>query len=59
MDTIQLQGPNTIDLNATPDQWNQNNRAFVVGNGFDTNAAQRSDAFTIWFNDATLQEILT
>ena len=56
--TVAVGSANTIDLNATPDQWNQNNRAFVVGNGFyDTNAAQltRSDAFTIWFNgDATL-----
>ena len=49
---------NTVDDNAIGDQWNQNNRAFVIGNGFyDESAAQltRSDAFTVWFNgDATL-----
>ena len=49
---------NTVDDNAIGDQWNQNNRAFVIGNGFyDDSAAQltRSDAFTVWFNgDATL-----
>ena len=49
---------NTVDDNAIGDQWNQNNRAFVIGNGFyDESAAQltRSDAFTVWFNgDASL-----
>ena len=49
---------NTVDDNAIGDQWSQNNRAFVIGNGFyDESAAQltRSDAFTVWFNgDATL-----
>ena len=56
--TTAIGSANTIDDNATPDQWNQNNRALVVGNGFyDESAAQltRSDAFTVWFNgDATL-----
>ena len=56
--TTAIGSANTIDDNATPDQWDQNNRALVVGNGFyDESAAQltRSDAFTVWFNgDATL-----
>ena len=61
--TTAIGSANTIDDNAIPDQWDQNNRALVVGNGFyDESAAQltRSDAFTVWFNgDATLAGNLT
>ena len=56
--TTAIGSANTVDDGAIADQWNQNNRAFVVGNGFyDVDNAQltRSDAFTVWFNgDATL-----
>ena len=56
--TTAIGSANTVDDSAIVDQWNQNNRAFVIGNGFyDESAAQltRSDAFTVWFNgDATL-----
>jgi hypothetical protein len=56
--TTAIGSANTVDDSAIADQWNQNNRAFVIGNGFyDIDNAQltRSDAFTVWFNgDATL-----
>ena len=56
--TTAIGSANTVDDSAIVDQWNQNNRAFVIGNGFyDIDNAQltRSDAFTVWFNgDATL-----
>ena len=56
--TTAIGSANTVDDGAIADQWNQNNRAFVIGNGFyDVDNAQltRSDAFTVWFNgDATL-----
>ena len=56
--TTAIGSANTVDDSAIADQWNQNNRAFVIGNGFyDVDNAQltRSDAFTVWFNgDATL-----
>ena len=56
--TTAIGSANTVDEGAIADQWNQNNRAFVIGNGFyDVDNAQltRSDAFTVWFNgDATL-----
>ena len=56
--TIAIGTANTIDSNASPDEWNQSNRAFVIGNGvYDDESATltRSDAFTVWFNgDATL-----
>ena len=56
--TTAIGSANTVDDSAITDQWNQNNRAFVIGNGFyDIDNAQltRSDAFTVWFNgDATL-----
>ena len=56
--TTAIGSANTVDDSAIADQWNQNNRAFVIGNGFyDVDSAQltRSDAFTVWFNgDATL-----
>jgi hypothetical protein len=56
--TIAIGSANTLDENAIIDQWDANNRAFVVGNGYydlDTATVNRSDAFTIWFNgDATL-----
>ena len=56
--TTAIGSANTVDDSAIADQWNKNNRAFVIGNGFyDDDSAQltRSDAFTVWFNgDATL-----
>jgi hypothetical protein len=56
--TVAIGSANTIDENADSQQWNVNNRAFVVGNGYYDSALgtiTRSDAFTIRFNgDATL-----
>ena len=56
--TTAIGSANTVDDSAIADQWNQNNRAFVIGNGFydvDSVQLKRSDAFTVWFNgDATL-----
>lgn len=56
--TVAVGSANTLDPNAVTDQWNANNRAFVVGNGLydqQSDTVNRSDAFTIWFNgDATL-----
>ena len=56
--TTAIGSANTVNDNAIADQWNQNNRAFVIGNGsydVDNDQLTRSDAFTVWFNgDATL-----
>ena len=56
--TVAVGSANTIDENASANEWNVNNRLFVVGNGQyneETETLERSDAFTIMFNgDATL-----
>jgi hypothetical protein len=56
--TVAVGSANTIDENASANEWSVNNRLFVVGNGQyneETETLERSDAFTIMFNgDATL-----
>ena len=56
--TVAVGSANTIDENASANEWSENNRLFVVGNGQyneETDTLERSDAFTVMFNgDATL-----
>ena len=56
--TVAVGSANTIDENASANEWSANNRLLVVGNGQyneETDTLERSDAFTIMFNgDATL-----
>ena len=56
--TVAVGSANTIDENASANEWSVNNRLLVVGNGQyneETETLERSDAFTIMFNgDATL-----
>ena len=56
--TVAVGSANTIDENASTNEWSENNRLFVVGNGQyneETDTLERSDAFTIMFNgNATL-----
>jgi hypothetical protein len=54
--TVAVGSANTIDENAVSGEWNVNNRAFVVGNGYydpNTGAVTRSDALTVLFDGTT------